>query len=261
MPDASLPRQFAELESIWNRVNGCRMHARVARRSGRESLPVVLVHGLGVSSRYLVPTAVRLGETYQVYAPDLPGFGRSESPKRSLSIEQLADSLVAWMDAVGLDRAALIGNSLGCQIIVDLAVRYPQRAARAVLLAPTIDPHARTAPRQILRLLRDIPRESPSVILLVAMDYLTCGPVRLWQTFRHALRDPIEGKLSRVRCPTLVVRGTRDPIVPQQWAEEAARLLPDGRLVNIPGGPHAANYTMPLEFVNIVRPFLDEENH
>lgn len=54
-----------------------------------------------------------------------------------------------------------------------------------------------------------------------------------------------------------MVRGSRDPIVPQRWAEEVARLLPRGRLEVIPGGPHVVNYTVPAEFVRVIRPFLE----
>ena len=128
------------------------MHARVSVDSvppGRP--PVVLVHGLIVSSRYLVPLAARLARDYPVYAPDLPGYGESAKPGRVLNVPELADALAAWMRAVGLDRAALIGNSFGCQILADFGVRYPDRIERAVLLGPTGDPCGRSASRQVAR--------------------------------------------------------------------------------------------------------------
>ena len=92
---------------------------------------MVLVHGPVVSGRYMVPTLERLSPYHRVYVPDLPGFGKREKPPRAL-------------DVVGLDRAALVGNSFGCQIIADLAVRYPEHVERAVLQGPTMDPRART---------------------------------------------------------------------------------------------------------------------
>ena len=61
--------------------------------------------------------------------------------------------------------------------------------------------------------------------------------------------------------PTLVVRGSRDQIVPQRWAEEAARLLPMGRLVVIPGAAHTANYSAPMELAHVTRAFLSEGRH
>jgi pimeloyl-ACP methyl ester carboxylesterase len=218
--------------------------------------PVVLVHGLGVSSRYMAPTGRLLADEFPVYAPDLPGFGRSERPRSTLRIEGLAESLVAWMDAAELASASLLGNSLGSQIIVEAALRHPQRVARLVLVGPTMDPEARTAYRQVLRLIRDVPYERLSLATVVAWDYLTCGPLRLWRTLRFALQDPIEEKLPSVVQPTLVVRGGNDPIAPQQWAESMVGLLPKGRLIVIPEGAHAVNYSTPEPLADAVRRFL-----
>src|SRR3712207_4254294 len=142
-------RRVGRLTSTWTTVNGLALHARVPVDPAPAGSPVVvLVHGLGVSSRYMAPTARRLAPSYRVYAPDLPGFGRSAKPPQILTIEELTDALAGWMEAVGIDRAALLGNSLGCQIIVDFALRYPERITRAVLVGPTMDRGARTALRQ-----------------------------------------------------------------------------------------------------------------
>ena len=235
------------------------MHARVSGGSPPEGRPaVVLVHGLVVSSRYMVPAAERLAAHYRVYVPDLPGFGKSDRPPRALSVAELSGALDAWAREVGLGRVALVGNSVGCQIIADLAVRHPGRVERAVLQGPTMDPRARAVLRQLGRLLLDAPREPLSLLPIELLDYLSAGTGRAWRTFRYALEDRIEDKLPRVQMPTLVVRGERDPIVPQRWAEEAARLLPEGRLVVIPGAAHTANYGAPSQFTRVVRAFLNE---
>ena len=91
-------------------------------------------------------------------APDLPGFGRSGKPNRVLSVPELADALAPWMEAIGLASAAMVANSLGRQIVVDLAVRRPELVEALVLAGPTIGPHARNAWVQIVRWLRDWPR-------------------------------------------------------------------------------------------------------
>jgi pimeloyl-ACP methyl ester carboxylesterase len=242
------------------RVNGLPVHARVgADNDERADAPaVVLVHGLVISSVYMVPTAERLAPRYRVYAPDLPGFGRSEDPGHVLTIPELADALLGWMDAVGLARPALVGNSLACQVIADLAVRHPDRVRCAVLAGPTMDPCARNAPVQTARFLMDGPRERFSLVLKHLPDWCRAGLPRAFGTFRHALRDRIEEKLPRMTMPTLVVRGARDPIVPQRWCEEAARLLPRGRLAVIPDGPHAVNYSTPEPFARLVRAFVGD---
>ena len=250
--------RIGRLESRWFLIDGWQLHARVSVDPAPVAAPsIVLVHGLGVASTYMVPTAVRLARDYRVYAPDLPGFGKSDKPPGALDIPDLADALVAWMDVADLQQAVLIGNSMGCQIIVDAAVRHPARVQRAVLQAPTIDRYARTLRQQLGRGLLDVLREYPSQPLVQARDYAKFGLRRSIQTFRFAVRDRIEDKLPLVRVPTLVVRGERDPIVSQRWSEEVTRLLPKGQLVVIPGAPHTLNYSTPQEFVRVLRPFLE----
>jgi pimeloyl-ACP methyl ester carboxylesterase len=120
-----------------------------------------------------------------------------------------------------------------------------------------VDPLGRSALRQIGRLLLDGVREPPSLLLIELLDYLDAGFRRSVRTFQYMLEDRIEEKLPWVSVPTLVVRGSRDPIVPQRWAEEATKLLPAGWLVVIPGATHTANYGSPLELARVVRAFLD----
>src|SRR4051812_27225985 len=122
-----------KLEDMWSTVNGLSMYARRSA-NGKEGGPaVILVHGLGVSGRYMLPTALRLAEHYSTFVPDLPGFGRSAKPSHILNIVELADNLAAWMRINGLSTACLVGNSLGCQFIVDLALRFPDLVHSAVL--------------------------------------------------------------------------------------------------------------------------------
>ena len=245
------------LASTWTSVRGLSVHARVSTNEVAVETPaVVLVHGLGVSSRYMVPLALRLAPTWRVYAPDLPGSGRSEKPERALDVPQLADTLDEWMQAVGIERANLVANSLGCQIVADLAARRGERVERVVLVGPTVDRHARTFVRQTGRLLLDSVREPPSLWAVIALDYLVFGPLRLLRTARYALEDRVEEKLRDVPVLALVVRGERDALVSQRWAEEVARLLPEGQLAVVPGAAHAVNYNAPTELVRVLLPFF-----
>lgn len=221
--------------------------------------PLVLVHGLGVSGRYMLPALVRLARTRRVYAPDLPGFGRSDKPDGALNVPELADALAAWMRAVGLSTAVLVGHSFGSLVVLDLASRHPSMVERLVLAAPMGDPRARGAFRHVWRLLLDAPREPFSLIPLVVRDYLTTGLVRAARTLRFALDDRTEDKLPRVDVPALVLSGSRDPVVTARWAREAARLLPRGEHVTIEGAAHAVNYNSPSRFARAVERFLDGE--
>ena len=90
---------------------------------------VVLVHGLVVSARYMIPAMKRLALRHRGYAPDLPGFGKSGKPAHVPGVPGLSDALACWMRKLGLSRTALVGNSMGCQIIAELAARYILRAS------------------------------------------------------------------------------------------------------------------------------------
>jgi pimeloyl-ACP methyl ester carboxylesterase len=248
-----------QLQSIYATIGGLACHARVSLAPARPDLaPVVLVHGLSVSSRYMVPTAKRLAPYRRVFAPDLPGFGKSAHPQRILGISELADALIAWTDYFGLGRMVLLGNSLGCQIIADVALRWPARVERIILVGPTVDWRARSLLAQAGRLAVDVAREPISSILTQGRDYWASGLRRTVGTMRLALDDRIEQKLPHVNTPTLIVRGEEDPIAPQRWCEELARRAPHGRLAVIPRAPHAANYDAPGALARLTLDFLDD---
>jgi 2-hydroxy-6-oxonona-2,4-dienedioate hydrolase len=245
-------------EHRWTTVNGWRTFARYWPGPVEAGvLPVVLVHGLSVSSRYMAPTAERLAAYTRVYALDLPGFGKSERPRQVLTIAELAIMLVEWMRQRGVNRSVLLGNSLGCQVIAHAALAAPELVARAILVGPTMDPRA-GALAQVWRLLRYSAAEPVTYLPLLAYDYLSAGPRRTIRTFQHALRDRTVETYARMPAPTLVVRGERDPIVPACWAEELAALLPNGSLAVVPRAGHAVNFNAPDQLVRLVLPLLYE---
>ena len=248
----------ARPESTWIEAAGGRMHAR--RWLGASGAPpVVLVHGMVVSGDYMVPTAELLARSFPVWVPDLPGYGRSFKPRRVLGVSGLADALAAWMAAAGIGRAALLGNSYGCQVVAELAARRPELVERVVLVGPTVDPRARSFWAQLPRWIADAPNERFSLYPILLRDYvIRAGIPRVLATIREVLADRIEEKLPRVCAPALVVRGSRDTIAPRAWTQEVARLLPMGRYAEVPGGSHGLNHGAPAELVALVRPFLEE---
>jgi pimeloyl-ACP methyl ester carboxylesterase len=246
----------AELKPVRTPASG---HIIFSRQSTKWAVgnnpPIVLVHGLGTSSRYMVPTARRLLNDFPVYAPDLPGFGYSSKPKGSLDIGELADVLANWMTAVGLSSAAMVGNSVGCQVIAEFGIRHKGRLNAAVLQGPTMDATDRSPAGQFIRFLTDLPREKLPEYAINAHDYWRAGIRRLLQTFQIALRDRIEDKLPRLAIPVLVMRGTNDPIVSDAWVRLLTDLLPNGRLVSTRGA-HTPNFSEPDSFAAVIRAFL-----
>ncbi|WP_170223155.1 alpha/beta fold hydrolase [Nonomuraea turkmeniaca] len=219
---------------------------------------VVCVHGAGVSSRELLPFVDALGERHDVWAIDLPGFGASDKPDRPLTLSALADVVAAWVDQAGLERPCLLGASFGCQVVVDVAVRHPEAAAALVLAGPTVDPRGRSPWRLVGQWLRNARGESPRMTPLNIADYRDAGLRGVLAAFGESIRDRIEDKLTHVSVPTLVLRGGRDRMVPQPWAEEVTRLLPYGRLVVMEGLPHMTPYRDPGGVARCVEDFLSE---
>jgi pimeloyl-ACP methyl ester carboxylesterase len=258
-PAETLEIRAAGLGALRTRVGREVIFARVSTGlTPSHRPPVVLVHGLVVSSRYMVPLTRALAADFRVYAPDLPGFGESSKPSRTLDLPAMADTLHAWMRTIGLTKVALVGNSFGCQLIAELAVRHPEIVARLVLQGPTVDAAARSLPVQVWRTLWNGCREPPALGLISLTDYAKAGLGRALQTMRVLICDHIEDKLPHITVPTLVVRGSRDPVVPQSWAAEMAELLPQGRLLVLEGGTHTLNYTDPERFAAAVKAFLLE---
>lgn len=255
-------KQSEPLGSVWTKVGGLLLHSRVSVNDSKTNLhPLVLVHGLGVSSRYMIPLAEQFAPHASVYALDLPGFGRSDKPRRVLNIEEQADALAGWMSESKVARASLLANSIGCQIIIDLALRRPEMVERIILVSPTVDREARTVRQQFFRLLLDIPREPLSLPFIALVDYLEAGLGRAAETFGYALQDRIEEKLPHVSQPALVVRGERDPLISERWAAEVNRLLPESSLVSIAGAAHGVNYNSPERLARLVLEFLESNNY
>ncbi|CAN5641197.1 alpha/beta hydrolase [soil metagenome] len=255
--------QAEKLKSICTQVGALSIHAYTSLDATPDGAtndrPVfVLIHGLLISSRYMKPIAERLAEYYRVFVPDLPGFGQSDNPPHIFSLRELADAVVAWMDVLQLPSANFLGNSLGCQVIVDLAVRYPERVEKLVLTGPTVDPYARSMVYQLIRLLVDGPREHISLGFPLVIDFFAGGPYRAMQTGRYAIADPIQEKLTRIQAPTLIVRGECDPVVSQRWVEKATALLPNGHLSVVAGAPHAVTFSSADALMATIQPFLLE---
>jgi 2-hydroxy-6-oxonona-2,4-dienedioate hydrolase len=245
---------------MWTDVNEVRVHAKVSKGAPPpDDVPVVLVHGLGLSHRYMMPTAERLAPDFRVYVPDLPGFGDSAHPKKVLDVSGLADALAAWMDAVGLERASMLGNSFACQIMIDFAARHPHRMERGVLQGPTTPRGERSWFWQYIRWRQNAPYNPPELDPITWGEYPKAGYWRVLRTFHYSLVDRPEEKLSRIQAPMLVVRGQIDPICHEEWAEEVAYGIPNGRIALIPDVAHTLVFTAPEQLATVARQFFNEE--
>jgi pimeloyl-ACP methyl ester carboxylesterase len=221
--------------SGWSDVAGVRTHDR--HRCDAAGLPVVLVHGLAMSHRYLMPTARHLAAHLPVLVPDLPGFGHSDKPPIAYDVDRHARHLSVWLDACGLSRVCLVGHSFGTEIAARLAVLRPDTVESLVLAGPTSDPRARTRWRLVRRWLADVPGEAVWQAPILVRDLAEAKPWRLWATVEHSARNAIERDLCRLPVPPLVLGGSRDRIAPAGW-RAAVAAYGGGVSVTVPGAAH-----------------------
>jgi pimeloyl-ACP methyl ester carboxylesterase len=135
----SAPRTAWGFQSHWRTVRGVATHDRCSLGSPDGTLPLVLLHGLAVSHRYMMPLAARLAGHHRVHLVDLPGFGLSSEPGWVLDVADHANHLAAWLETAGLPPVVVVGNSFGCQVAVELAMRHPDQVRGLVLVGPTMD--------------------------------------------------------------------------------------------------------------------------
>ena len=131
-------------------VNRYRTFARTSPGPGGDKLPMILIHGQGVSSFFEAPSGREFARRFPVEVPDQPGFGRSAGPPEALDVDGLGDFIAAYMAARGVARAVLVGTSFGCQVAVACASRHPETVEKLVLQGPASAP----ADRGALRLVR-----------------------------------------------------------------------------------------------------------
>ena len=251
-PEVPMP----PLVGRWTTVAGLRVFSRVAETSETSATPIVHVHGFAISGRYLEPTAARLASHYPTYVPDLPGHGYSEKPRRPLGIPEQAEALAGYLDAVGVPRAVVLGNSTGCLVAAEFAHRYPDRIECAILVSPAGGRHNRPLGRGLVQLARDGLREPPSLARIAVPDYVRFGLVNSVQAFRRMTRYPTSERLMHVPVPFLAVIGTRDPLISSSQMERIFRSPADIDLVRHIDAAHAINFSHPESLARLVDAYL-----
>jgi len=255
---------------------------------------LLLLHGIGNNCSTWATVAGRLAETHTVIAPDLLGHGTSDKPRGDYSVAGHANVVRDLMSVLDIERATVVGHSLGGGIALQFAYQFPERCERLVLvssggLGPELSAGLRAATlpgaELVLRALTGV--SGPLRLGFSALDrvgqatglqrvrdlaeagdaLLALKDVEARRAFLRTLRGVVDARGQSVSAldrlylahavPMLVIWGSRDPIVPALHAETVRRLVPNARVEVFRGAGHWAHLDDPDRFCEILFDFLD----
>lgn len=271
------------LEASFETVNGHRL--RYVRAGGvRAGPPVVLVHGFASSLFTWKDVLPALSRSHDVIALDLPGFGLSDLPA-DLSFEDLPSAVLGLMERLGVERAALVGNSMGGAVAAMVAAEHPERVSALVLvdaagfnLEPKDQPpmvRLITSPvapllaglpgKRLLveRSLREVFHDDRRITEERVGEYLAAarrpGSLRAMRSLLLSLgerSDLVKDQLPRLQAPTLVVWGREDRWIPLADADRFVEAIPGARKVVIDACGHMPQEEKPDELAPLLGGFL-----
>ena len=250
---------------------------------------VVFIHGLGGCWQNWLENIPAMADTRRVVALDLPGFGRSEMPREPISITNYAAVVEHLCEHLGLGSVAVVGNSMGGFTTAELAIRSPRRVERAVLvdaagitsLTLSQNRTSERFARSLMTATRGTPESARRMLTRPGFTTLGFGfiaryPSRLRKdllseqlgsvgspgfmpAFDALSSHDISPRLGEIACPTLIVQGTEDILVPVGDAFEFARHIPHAATLILEDTGHVPMFERPLTFNRALLEFLDQE--
>jgi 3-oxoadipate enol-lactonase len=244
--------------------------------------PLLLIHGLGYARWGWEPVLPGLAERFAVVTFDNRGIGESDAPDGPYTVAQMAADTVQVLDEAGVERAHVVGTSLGGMVAQELALSYPDRVERLVLAATTPGgPRSHPMPQVTIDLWGQTATLEPVVALrrfvenALAPKTVAERPEIVERILTHRLataQDPVAwaaqasagatfdayDRLGGLVAPTLVQHGSEDVVVDPRNAELLVGLVPDARFEAFPGTGHIYYWEQPERFVSSVTSFLED---
>jgi 3-oxoadipate enol-lactonase len=246
---------------------------RMAVEVDGEGDAVILIHGLGGTSNVFTPHMSVYAGRLRTIRPDLPGSGRSPSSGK-LSIQGFVDAVVRMAKVLGVERAHLVGHSMGTIVCQHLAVQQPRLARSLVLLGPVLAPG--DAARKGLKdragkaraegmagiadalvqaaLSADTRGSQPVVVALVREILMRQDPEGYARTC-EALSEATAADIARIGCPTLLITGDEDAVAPPSEVQSMAGRIPGARAMVFPRCGHWTGFERAAEVTAALKEF------
>lgn len=237
--------------------------------------PLLLIQGLGYARWSWEPVASRLARDYRVLTFDNRGIGDSDKPPGPYSAREMADDALQVLDEAGVERAHVLGASLGGMIAQELAVAAPERVDKLILCCTTPGGEATVPmPQVTVELFAEAATLPPEVALrrFVENALAPAAPTELvQQLFDLRSANPLDpagwqaqaaaglgfaGVDGPITAPTLIVTGTKDNVVDPRNSDVLAERIPGAEVRRLEGTGHLFFWEQPDAFVRIVREFL-----
>lgn len=232
---------------------------------------IVILHGWGLSGSSYIPLRKELVKKgFQVFVPDLPGFGQSDIPKYPLSLRDYAKFLYEYLDLYHITTPILIGHSFGGRVALKFNQLYPKSVCALILSGtPGFTPIPMTKLTLFILLAK-----IGSIIFSIPPFLIFKNHVRRWyyyavgakeflraegtmrQTFKNIVREQLESAMVAVSVPTLLVWGQMDIIIPTSIAARMHKVIQKSELIIIPDSDHGVSFKQPRIFADTITKFL-----
>ena len=232
------------------------------------SPPLLYLHGTFLGNLWL-DFHLALTQQLHVFAPDTPGFGLTARPDWMRDMSDYVLYFRDLLDTLGLEKVTLVGHSLGGWMAAELAVWYPERVEKLVLTnaagirvkgSPIADLFAMNAQEVMMACFDDFAAAAPLMPAELNVDYMI-GQYRQLTTLASLAWNPsydpkLERRLARITCPTLIVWGEHDRLIPPVYAEAFQRAIPGSEVAMLSGTGHMPMFEQPQEWSRVIVEFL-----
>ncbi|HHD92223.1 MAG TPA: alpha/beta hydrolase [Candidatus Portnoybacteria bacterium] len=228
---------------------------------------IIILHGWGINSNYFIPLANELAPDFEIYVPDLPGFGQSSEPDTPWNVDNYTDLIIKFARELNLEKFYLFGHSFGGRVAIKLTSRNQNQIEKLILcgaagIKTSLNFRQKLAQKIVTtgrKLIRTKNQKLKKIIYRLAgqQDYLQASPI-MKETLKKVIAEDLSGELPKIKIPTLLIWGQDDKFTPLWQGKKMAQLIPNSKLEIFPGG-HNIYRIQPQKVSQAIKYFASED--